>query len=172
LTKNPITILLFHQPAVNTITWWIHISWELRYWHQNVYVIQCCECDYSKSEILLCCWFLDYIHTPYYISSNENGKESAAGKTGEDIMWKMIVYLPMGLLGSLRLTLGIGIPFIPLFLGWSWVCGFQRALSCAQQNWVYEAKYPGFLQVMTMWYFWHCVQRFWLTSSGRKHVWE
>jgi len=29
--------------------------------------------------------FLYYTHTPRYINSDENGIESAAGKTGEDI---------------------------------------------------------------------------------------
>jgi len=75
----------------------------------------------KKREIQVCCWFfILYTHTPRYRSSDENGIESAARKTLEDITWKMVVCLPLRLLGSLRLTLGRGIPFIPLFLGW-WV---------------------------------------------------
>jgi hypothetical protein len=61
----------------------------------------------KKVKYWLLVFFL-IIYTPCYISSDEKGIESAAGKTGQDIKYQIKwLGLSMRLLGTLRYTLGI-----------------------------------------------------------------
>jgi hypothetical protein len=60
--------------------------------------------EWNIGVLLVYFWI---IKTPCYVSSDEKGIESAAGKTGQDIKWQIKwLSLSMRLLGTQRYTLG------------------------------------------------------------------